>query len=69
MLRFVLRRGGQGIRKLRSRGTVVTDGCELPCGCCELSLGLLDEQSVLLASKPALQSQGMRIHELVYLSS
>ena len=28
-------------------GTGVIDGCEPPCGCIDLNLGLLQEQSVL----------------------
>jgi hypothetical protein len=30
----------------------VTDNCELPCGCWELNLGPLDEQSVFLTVEP-----------------
>lgn len=39
-------------------GTGVANGCELPCGCWELHLGLLQEQSeksVLLTLEPSLQ--------------
>jgi hypothetical protein len=36
-------------------GTGVTDSCGLPCGCCRLNLGPLEEQSVLLTTKPSLQ--------------
>lgn len=32
-----------------------TDGCELPRGCWELSLGPLEEQLVLLTNEPSLQ--------------
>ena len=32
-----------------------TDGCEPPCGCWELNLGPLEEQSVLLTAEPSLQ--------------
>jgi hypothetical protein len=31
-----------------SSGTGVTDSYELPCGCWELNLGLLEEQMVLV---------------------
>jgi hypothetical protein len=31
-----------------SPGSGITDGAELPCGCWELNLGPLEEQSVLL---------------------
>jgi hypothetical protein len=31
----------------------VTDTCELPCGCWELDLGPLEEQSVLLTTEPS----------------
>jgi hypothetical protein len=33
----------------------ITDGCEPPCGCWELNLGPLEEQSVLLTAEPSLQ--------------
>ena len=36
---------------------LITDGCEPPCGCWELDLGPLEEQSVLLTTEPSLQSQ------------
>ena len=39
-----------------SPGTGVTDGCEPPCMCWELNLGPLEEQSVLLTTKPSLHS-------------
>lgn len=32
-----------------------TDCCELPCGCSESNLGLLEEQPVLLMVEPSLQ--------------
>ena len=35
-------------------GTAVTDSCQLPCGCQELSAGPLQEQSVLLTAAPSL---------------
>jgi hypothetical protein len=35
--------------------TRVTDSCELPCGCWELNLGLLEEQPVHLTIEPSLQ--------------
>lgn len=37
--------------------TGVIDGCELPCGGWELDLCPLQEQQVLLATEPSLQSQ------------
>ena len=33
----------------------ITDSCEPPCGCWELSSGPLEEQSVLLTAEPSLQ--------------
>jgi hypothetical protein len=33
----------------------VTDGCEPPCGCWELNLGPLEEQTVFLTTEPSLQ--------------
>ena len=33
----------------------ITDGWEPPCGCWELNLGPLEEQSVLLTTEPSLQ--------------
>jgi hypothetical protein len=33
----------------------ITDGCKPPCGCWELNLGPLEEQSVLLTAEPSLQ--------------
>ena len=40
--------------------TRLTESCEPPCGCSESSLGLLEEQPVLLTMKPPLQSQCTR---------
>jgi hypothetical protein len=40
----------EGIRDL------ITDGCEPPRGCWELNSGPLEEQPVLLAAEPSLQS-------------
>jgi hypothetical protein len=34
---------------------LITDGCEPPCGCWDLNLGPLEEQSVLLTPEPYLQ--------------
>jgi hypothetical protein len=31
----------------------ITDGCEPPCGCWELNLGLLEEQPVFLYTEPS----------------
>ena len=33
----------------------ITDGCEPPCGCWELNLHPLEDQSVLLTTEPSLQ--------------
>ena len=41
---------------LISPETRVTDGCELLCGCWELNLGLLEEQSVLFITESPLSS-------------
>ena len=38
-----------------SRGTGVTDSCELPCGCWESIPGPLEEESVLLTTELSLQ--------------
>ena len=40
---------------IRSSGTGVTYSCELPCGCWELNLGLLEEEPVLLTAEPSRQ--------------
>jgi hypothetical protein len=34
---------------VRSPGTEVADGCELPCGYLELSLGPLEQQAMVIA--------------------
>ena len=39
------------------RSDPITDGCEPLCGCWELNLGPLEEQSALLTSEPPLQPQ------------
>ena len=39
---------------IRSPATGYLDSCELPCGCWELNLGPLEEQSVLLTTEPFL---------------
>jgi len=44
---------GEGVR---ASGTGVIDSCELPCGCWDLNLGLLEEQPALLTAEPSLQS-------------
>ena len=38
-----------------SPGTVIADSCELPHGCWEWNLGLLEEHLVLLTCEPLLQ--------------
>ena len=40
---------------VESSGTEGTDHSERPCGCCDLSLGPLQEQPVLLDTDPFLQ--------------
>ena len=39
----------------RSPGIIVTDSCELPCGCWELNPGPLEEQTERLTSVPSFQ--------------
>jgi hypothetical protein len=39
----------------RGHQIVVMDGCEPPCGCWDLNLGPLEEQSVLLTTEPSHQ--------------
>ena len=34
---------------------LIIDGCEPPCGCCELNSGPLEEQLELLTAEPSLQ--------------
>jgi hypothetical protein len=41
---------------IRSLGAGVTDSCELPCGCWELSSVPLGEQPVFLTAEPSLQA-------------
>ena len=43
-------------RVLGSPGTVITDGCQPPCGCWDLNSGPLEDQPVLLTTEPSLQS-------------
>lgn len=38
-----------------SPGAIVTGSHELACGCCELNLGFLQEEGVLLATEASLQ--------------
>jgi hypothetical protein len=46
----------QSLQKHQERALdTITDGCEVPCGCWELSSGPLKEQSVLLTAEPSLQ--------------
>jgi E3 ubiquitin-protein ligase NEDD4 len=40
-------------KAIRSPGTVVTDCCELPCGCWKSNPGPVEEQPVLLTSEPS----------------
>ena len=50
---WCLQRSEEGVGSPR---TGVIDGCEPPCRCQELNSGLLEEQPVLLTTKPSLQS-------------
>lgn len=52
---------------VRSPGTSVTDGCEMPCGCWEPKLGSLHHQQVLLNSEPSLQPR-FHVFLKVYLN-
>ena len=45
---------------------LMTDGCEPPCGCWELNLGPLEEQTVLLTTESSLQPQITRPLILVW---
>ena len=45
-----------------SPGTGVTDSCELPCVYWELNPSLLEEQPVLLATKPSLHLQAIVLY-------
>jgi len=47
----------------------ITDGCEPPCGCWESNSGPLEEQSVLLTAKPALQPQAILFFFLKVLNA
>ena len=38
-----------------SPGTVITESCEQPCRCWESNVGPLEEQPVLLITKPSLR--------------
>jgi hypothetical protein len=46
-----------------SPGTGVTDGCELLCGCWNRTWVLCQEQEMLLASEPPLQSYSILLME------
>jgi hypothetical protein len=39
---------------LKRASDLITDGCEPPCGCWDLNLRPLEEQSVLLTAEPSL---------------
>ena len=52
---------------VRSPGIGVTDRCELSCGSWELNQGPLEEQPVLLVTKPPLQPQMLLIIESRHL--
>lgn len=40
---------------VRFHGTGIINGCELPCGFLEMKLGLMEEQAIILTSKPSLR--------------
>jgi hypothetical protein len=46
----------------------ITDGFEPPCGCWDLNLGPLGEQSVLLTTEPSLQPYIIFISEFKVIS-
>ena len=50
---------------IRAPGTAVSGFCELPCGCWEPNLGLLQEQPVLLTTKLFLQHSDVYVYSLV----
>ena len=50
-----------------SPGSRVTGSCELPCGCWEWNLGLVEERPVLLTAEPSLQPQDR--HKTINLNS
>jgi hypothetical protein len=52
---------------IRGPGTGVVDGCELPCGCWESNLGLLEEQPVLLTTEPAQLSSPIHLSPTPFL--
>ena len=45
---------------------LITDGCEPPCGCWDLSSGPLEERWVLLTAEPCVQAGdfGLNVSEL-----
>jgi hypothetical protein len=51
----------------RRESDPVTDGCEPPCKCWKLNLGLLEEQSVLLTPEPSLQPDNFSFMDEVYM--
>lgn len=48
-------------RGVRPPRTGVSDGCELPCGCCELNQDPLEEQSTLLTAELSFQPRRVEI--------
>lgn len=57
VLKYVCLQEASGERKVkRFPGIGVTEGCKQPCGCCELNLSPLKEQSVLRTTKPSLKT-------------
>jgi hypothetical protein len=46
----------------REHQIFVTDGCEPPCGCWDLDLGPLEEQSVLLTAEPSHQAREINFY-------
>ena len=60
------RRPEEGVRE---PGTGLTGGCDLPCGCWELNMGPLEEQSVFLTNEPSeltTKRRGLCIRDLAW---
>lgn len=47
-------------------GTIVVDGCELPCGCLELNPHPLGEEQVLISLVPSVQPCGFNLNLVSY---
>jgi hypothetical protein len=48
---------------------LITNGCELPCGCWDLNSGPLEEQLVLLTTEPSLQPHNILLIEHITLKN